>query len=126
MRSSLPLVRARYGRQARGREAIVAGQVEKAFVELRLALVGSLDHGALLVVDQHFLRHPAEVFEAADQAFVGVLCIQAVGAPEVKPPRIAQGVDDEIHFGGLPGDRNDHFTPIAFAAAPLARSRSAP
>src|SRR3972149_803040 len=102
------------------REPVMISQVEKTFVETGPTLVGSLEHGALLVIHQHFLGHAAEILETADQALVSVLSVQAVGAPEVEAPRVAQGVDDEIDLGGLASDLGGDLAPIGLQL--LARS----
>src|SRR3972149_4632820 len=65
-------------------ETVAPGQVYKAFVETWLAFVGGFEHGALLVIHQHFLRPPAKIFKTADQPLVGVLGIFAVATPKVK------------------------------------------
>src|SRR3990172_7455562 len=94
------------------REPVMGGQVEKTLVETGLTLVGGLKHGDLLVVHQHFLSDAAEVLQTADQAFVGMLGIQTVGAPDVEPPRVTQRIYTEVHLGGLPGHLYGDFTPV--------------
>ena len=69
--------------------------------------------GALLVVDQDFPGHPAEVLQAADQALIGVLGVLSVGAPEVKAPGVTELVDQEVHLGASPGDLGDRLAPVA-------------
>src|SRR5205823_3672798 len=84
-------------------EAVVSGQVEKALIELGgLPICPELQDRRLLVIHQHLARHTAEVLQAADQPFVGVLGVFLVGAPEVKTARVAQRVDDEMHLEDFP------------------------
>ena len=78
-----------------GRESIVVAQVQKAFVEAHHSPWRMLYHGRLLIVYQHLLCRAAQVLQAADDAFIGVFCVLAVGAPEVEASRVAQFVDDE-------------------------------
>ena len=51
-----------------------------------------------MVIHQHFLRHTAKVFQAADDALIRVLRIFTVRAPEVEPSRVAQLVHDKMDF----------------------------
>jgi hypothetical protein len=98
----------------------VGRQVQEALVEARLAAGRMVKHCSFLVIHQDFRGHPAQVFEAADQALIGVLGVLPLGAPEVKAPGVSQLVDQEVHLGGLTGDPGLDLAPVALQL--LARS----
>ena len=61
-------------------------------------------NGAFLVIQQPFLGYTSEILQTANDPFINVFTIQAVRAPEVKPPRISQLIHDEPYFRGFPTD----------------------
>jgi len=93
-------------------EAVVTGQVDKARVKAHVLTHPMLEHGRLLIVDQHLVGHAGEPGKAAHQRFVGVLGVLAGRRPEVKAPRIAQRIDRETHLLRHTGDLGDHLAPV--------------
>ena len=93
-------------------EAVVESQIQKALVEAR----HPPQDGPALHISGYppalALRDPAKVLQAADQAFVGVLGILAVGAPKVEAPGIAQFVHNEGDLA-LPGYHNADLAPVS-------------
>ena len=81
-----------------GGETIPAGKIEKPLVKSHTIPDTMADHGAPLVVNQHFPTHAAKMLARTEHPLIGVLGVVAVGAPEMKPPGIPQGVDTEINF----------------------------
>ena len=73
----------------------VTGAVAHEEVVLDVADHPMLEHRAFLIVDQHVRGYAAEPLEAADQPFVGMLRILAIGAAEVNAPRIPNRVRTE-------------------------------
>jgi hypothetical protein len=57
-------------------------EVDEALVESNLFPDPMAHDGTLLVVDEYFLRHTAEVFEGADKAFVNMLSVIPFRIPE--------------------------------------------
>ena len=102
------------------REAVLTGQIEEARVEAR-PIHPVLEHGALLVVDEHFGRAAAEPLEAADQPFVGMFGILAVRAPEMEPPGVPERVHAEVHRRLDPADHRPQVAPIALQLPPWLR-----
>jgi len=96
-----------------GDKPVVACEVEKASVEPDGIAHTVLDDGTFLIVHEDLGGHPAEVLKGSDHPLIGMLCIVAVGAEEVEPPGIAQGVDAEEDPLRPPCDDGDDLSPVA-------------
>src|SRR5712691_9129515 len=70
------------------------------------------DHLGLLIIDQDLTGYAAEVFETLDQAFVGVFGVLAGHRHEMKPARVAQGVDREMHLLRAASQQRAVFSPV--------------
>ena len=93
-------------------EAVVAGEVEKALVELHRTVRRVAEHRSLLIVAEHLLGDAAEAGAAANPPLVGVLGVLAVGGPGVKAAGESELVDDEVDGGGLAGDGGLDLAPV--------------
>ena len=109
----LPLGPGSIGTTGAGSETVAAGQVQKPLIEPHPRPDAVLDHRALVIIHEHLPGHTAEVLEGPDDPLIGMLRILTIRAPEVKPPRKAQGVDAEVNFLKLAPHPGDGLAPVA-------------